>query len=180
MAMKFYKSPLVMVMLRFGLIAGALITLLMIGFFYLGQHPLLVSPYLDFRILLFGVFIYFGVREFREVHHNGLLYFWQGMIGSYLLVFISMLVASAGVLIFSQAEPRFVSSFVETYTTYLKSFAPEDIERIGKQAYEGKLASVSLMNGMQLAQSYFIQGIVIGLFVGVILSAILRKQPKTL
>jgi len=57
--MKFKKSPLVPIALRYGVIAGGIVTLLMVIFYYMGQHPLLVSPYLDFRIVLFGVFIFF-------------------------------------------------------------------------------------------------------------------------
>ena len=178
--MKFKKSPLVSIGLRYGFIAGAIITLLMILFYYMGQHPLLVSPYLDFRIVLFGVFIYFSLKEFRDTHQDGILFFWQGMVGSYILIFVSMTLASVGLVVFAQIDSEFVASFIKSRMEFLQSFPQEEIDKIGKEVFERNLSAIPSTNAMQLAQAYFGQGLVIGLFVSVILSAVLRKQPKTL
>jgi hypothetical protein len=178
--MKFRKSQLVSIAIRYGLIAGAIITLLMVIFYYMGQHPLLVSPYLDFRIVLFGVFIFFSLKEFREVHQNGILFFWQGMVGSYILIFVSMIIASFGIIVFGQVDPEFVALFIRSRLEYLNSFPQDEIDKIGKEVFERNLKAIPGTNAMMMAQAYFMQGIVIGLFISVILSAILRKQPKTL
>ncbi len=178
--MKFRKSPLVTITLRYGLIAGAIIILFMIVFYYMGQHPLLVFPYLDFRIVLFGVFIFFALKEFKESHQNGILFFWQGMIGSYILIFTSMILAAVGIILFSQFEPAFVTSFIEAQLAKFQAIPQAEIDEFGKESFDRNLAAISATNGMQLAVTYFGHGIMIGLFVSVILSAILRKQPKTL
>lgn len=178
--MKFRKSELVRVTVRYGLIAGAIILLLMVAFFFLGQHPLLVSPYLDFRIVLFGVFIFFSLKEYRDRYQNGILYFWQGMIGSYILIFISMLVASIGILIFAQVYPDFVTTFIHNRLAALKAMPQEEIDKVGKEMFDRIVAQTPGVDAMYLAQAYFGQGVVIGLFVSVIMSAILRKQPKTI
>jgi hypothetical protein len=172
------KSPLISVSVKYGLIAAALAIFIMIATFYFGNHPMMVAPYLDFRIILFGLFMFFGLREFRDTQ-EGVLYFWQGMIGGFVMVTVAGTIAALGLLIFSSVEKEFISSYVEAMTQYLKTFPKEDIERIGKEVYERNLEQLPSTNGKQLASLYFVQGMMIGLFVTIILSVILRKQPKS-
>jgi len=171
-------SPLVFIGVRYGAIAGVLAIVLLIAMYYIGRHPLMVSPFVDFRILLFGVFIFFSLREFREDYQAGTLYFWQGMIGSFIMVMVAGTLASILLLIFCSFENEFILSFVKLRIEYLKTFPPEDIKRIGKEVFERNLELVSSTNSKQIASLYFAQSLMIGLFVGIILSVILRKQPK--
>jgi uncharacterized membrane-anchored protein YitT (DUF2179 family) len=173
------KSPLVTIAIRWGFIGGALAIALLIGTYYLGKHPFMISPFLDFRVLLFGVMIYFTLREFRDAHQEGALYFWQGMIGSFVMVMVAGTVASLLFLVFMALEENFVAAYIPLMTEYLKSFSPEDIERIGKEVYERNLEQLASTNGKQLAGLYFAQGLIIGFFVSIIVSVIWRKQPKS-
>ena len=172
------RAPLLSVSLRYGAVCGILSFLLMMTTYYIGRHPLMISPFLDFRILLFGVFIFFTLKEFRDYYQEGVLYFWQGIIGSFLMVVTSTIIAAIGLQIFGSMVKKFVPSYVEQMTVYLKTFPKEDIERIGKDVYERNLELLPATNISVLAFTYFIQGLVIGLFVSIILSVILRKQPK--
>ena len=177
--MNIVKYPLIFVPLRNGLIAGLLGILIFVAIFYLGQHPIMIAPYLDYRIFLFGVFIFFTCKEIRDNYQEGILYFWQAMTGSYLVVFVATIIGSLGLLLFASIESTFVRSYIERMTNYLMTFPPDAIEGIGKEIYERNLELLPATNAMDLMETYFIQGIVIGFFVSIILSAILRKQPKT-
>jgi hypothetical protein len=174
-----YQLPLVKVSARNGLIAGVISVLLLISMYYIGQHPLMISPYFDFRVLLFGIFIFFTLKEVRDTHKDGSLFFWQAMIGSLLVVVVATLIGSSGVFLFASVESRFVSSYIEGMTQYLKDFPPEDIKKIGREVYDRNLALLPSTNRSGLTITYFGQGIIIGFFVSIILSAILRRQPKT-
>jgi Protein of unknown function (DUF4199) len=173
------KSPLISIGIRNGAIAGVLAVILLIVMYYIGRHPLLVSPFMDFRILLFGIFIFFSLKEFRETHQEGVLYFWQGMAGSFIMVMIAATIASMLILAFCEIESSFIPSYIENSINYLKTFPEADIERIGKDVYQRNLDQLPATNSKQLASQYFIQSLMIGLFVSIILSVILRKQPKT-
>ena len=173
------NSPLISIGIRNGAIAAAVSISLLIAMYYMGRHPLMVSPFLDFRILLFGVFIFFSLREFRDVHQEGALYFWQGMIGSFVMVMVTATVASLLLLAFCAIESTFIPSYIKAATEYFKTFPREDIDRIGKEVYERNLSLLPSTNSKQMAGLYFAQSIMIGLFVSIILSVILRKQPKT-
>lgn len=171
-------SPLITIGFRWGAIAAVLSVSLMVVMFYLGRHPLLVAPFMDFRIFLYGIFIYFSLKEYREYHQNGVLYFWQGMIGSFMVVATAALLGSILLRIFGALEADFIPSYVKAMTEYLQGFPEEDINRIGKEAYDRNLRDLPSTNIAQIAVLYILQGFAIGLFVSIILSVILRKQPK--
>lgn len=174
------KSPLVGISLRNGALTGVLAIVLMIIMYYAGRHPLMIAPFLDFRILLFGVFVFFTLKEFRENHQNGELHFWQGMAGGFIMIMVAATTASVLLWIFTASESDFIPEYVSKMTDYLKTFPKEDIERIGKDAYQRNLDTLPSTNGKQIAASYFIQSMVIGFFVTIILSVSLRKQPKSI
>jgi hypothetical protein len=161
--------------IRNGIIAGLLASALLIAMFYMGVHPLLISPFMDFRIFLFGVFIFFALKEFRNYYQQGLLYFWQGLIGGFFVVFFTTLLAAAGLWIFGTVEPEFVKRYIEEFTLYLKTFSEEDIGRIGKSVYERNLEWLPSTHIADLVQTYFVQGMIIGFFVSIILSVVLRR-----
>jgi hypothetical protein len=134
---------------------------------------------MDFRIFLYGIFIFFALKEYREFHQQGVLYLWQGMGGSFVVVATAALVGSMLLRIFGEVESNFIPSYVAAMTEYLEAFPEEDIKRIGKDAYERNLMELPSTNMGQISILYMFQSFAIGLFVSIILSVILRKQPKT-
>ena len=173
-----FMPPLVRIPLRFGLIGGVLGFILVIILYYIGRHPFLIHVVFDFRVALFGIFIFFTLRELREYHFSGLLFFWQGMIASLVFVLTYGIIASLLIWIFSINVPEFVSNYIELYTTQVRGYPLEVIDQIGKQNYERVLTQIKLVDGGDLAKLYFTQGLIIGFFVSVILSVILRRQPQ--
>ncbi len=174
------KWPLLLkISARYGSVSGVLAFILLVISYYLGRHPMLVSPLLDFRILLFGIFIFFALREFRDYAQEGFLSFAQGMFGALVVVFVSSIITSTLLIAFGKWEDGFVAMFIAQSLDYLKTFPKEDIERIGKEIYQRNLDALPATNIVTLASTYFVQGSVIGFFVSIIVSVILRRQPKT-
>jgi hypothetical protein len=168
-------KDLVKVCVRYGAVAGVLSALLLIMLFYAGRNPMLIAPFLDFRIFVFGIFIFFSLKEYRDAYQGGLLYFWQALFGSFILVLLSSVISSTGLYIFGVLEAKFVSDYIEGMTEYLKTFPPEEIERIGKDIYERNLQALPSTNMATLIQTHFAQGMMIGFFISIILSVILRR-----
>lgn len=169
---------LIKVSARYGGAGGVLAFALLVVMYYLGPHPLLTSPFLDFRILLFGIFTFFTLKEFRDYYHNGVLYFWQAMTGGLTVVSVATTITSCLLWLFGDWEQDFIVSYITQLTAYLQSFPQEDIARIGKEVYDRNLRELPATNVFDLVQTYFMQGIVIGFFVTIIISVILRRQPK--
>jgi hypothetical protein len=170
--------PLIKVPLRYGAIAGVLGAALVIGLFYIGSHPFLIPPYLDFRIILFGVFIFFTLKELRDYWYGGALYFWQGLLGSLIFTIIFALTASILLIVFVAMVPQFRDSYVAEFTEYLKALPADDVARIGKDTFERNLKELSATNGFNLALIYSIQSFVISFFMSIIMSVVTRRQPQ--
>ena len=170
--------PLIKVPLVNGVIAGALGAVLTIVLYYLSSHPFLIPVYLDFRILLFGFFIFFTLKEFRDLHQEGILYFWQGLIASFIFVNVFGIVAGGIIWIFALTVPVFVSEYISQQLETLRNIPNEVIERIGKDVYDRNLELLPATNAFDLASLYFTQSLIIGFFISIILSVILRRQPK--
>lgn len=171
-------KPIVKVPAINGLIAGVLGAILNILLFYFGKHPLLIPPYFDYRIFLMGIFIFFTLKEFRDSYQDGILYFWQGLIGSFLFTTAFALTAASIIYVFALIEPEFLKEYIRLFTQFLKAWPPEEIERLGKDAYQRNLDQLPATNAFDLALQYFVQSYAIGFFVSIILSVILRRQSK--
>jgi hypothetical protein len=138
----------------------------------------MISPFIDFRILLFGVFLFFSLKEIRDTYQEGSLLFSQGIIGSFVMILVAATTSGFLMLIFCELEPEFISSYVNARIEYLKTFPEEDIKIIGKDVYERNLSDLPATNSKQVAGTYFFQSMVIGFFVSIIMSVVLRKEPK--
>lgn len=171
-------SPLISIGIRYGVIAGVLCGVLLMVMYYMGRHPLMVSPFMDFRVLLFSVFIFFSLREFRDSYQEGALYFSQGMICSFIFALVAGTISAVLLWAFCSFDSTFIPSYVKAMTDYLNTFGAEDIERIGKDVFENTLQQLPLTTGKQIAGKYFIQSVMISFFVSIILSVILRREPK--
>lgn len=177
---EFYNRipPLARVPQFYGLIGGVLGFILLIILYYIDRHPFLVPVFFDFRVALFGVFMYFILKELRDYHFGGLLFFWQGMIACGLFVITFGVITALLLWIFALNVPAFVTQYVELATNQLKTFPQETIDQIGRDVYEKNMAMLPKTTGADLATLYFVQCFGIGLFVAIILSVILRRQPQ--
>jgi hypothetical protein len=167
------------VSLRYGAIAGVLSAALAIGLYYMGRHPFLFPVYTDFRIFVFAVFIFFTLKELRDFHYEKTLSFWQGMIASFVLTLAFAVVASSALGVFGYLVPSFLSDYIRLSTEQLRSLPQEVIDRIGKDVYERNLKMLPSTNAFELVKLYFTQSLIIAFFISIILSLILRRQPKT-
>lgn len=172
------NSLLVKISLRYGIIASIIAFALVLLLFYAGKHPFLIPMYADFRIFLFGLFIFFLLKEYRDQYQQGTLYFSQGMIGSYVFLLSFSLLSSALVWLLAANSDSFVTEFVRLFTEQARTIPIEEIERVGKSDFERNLEEVSGTNALGMARQYFIQSIWIGFFMSIIVTIILRKQPK--
>lgn len=171
--------PLVRVPLKYGILGGFLSVAFVISFYYFGKHPFLIPPFFDIRVLLIAVFLFFALREVRDYFLQGLLYFWQAMAGCLVYLTTMAIIGYIGVMAFGSFEPNFRTLFVEQGLAQLKSLPPESIDQIGKPAYEEVLVTLPKTTLSQMALKYTSQTFAIGFFITIIISVILRRQPKT-
>jgi hypothetical protein len=172
-------KPLINVPLRYGVLAGVIGSALLVGLYYMDRHPFLIPVFIDFRIFLFGVFIFFTLQEIRDYHQQGILYFWQGLSGSFLFTVAYAVISALLLVLFIAAVPRFLETYVSLSIEQLEKMPADVIDRIGKDAYTRNLELLPATSISDLAFLYIVQSFLISLFVSIILSVILRRQAKT-
>jgi Protein of unknown function (DUF4199) len=173
-----FKNPLVSIALRNGLIAGLLGFVLLLALYFMGKHPFLFNVFFDFRILLFAIFLVITLREIRDGYQEGILFFWQGMISSLTFTFAFAIIAFFLIWILMMLYPPFLASYISLGLEQYKHLPADVIEQIGKKVYEEGLKDFPSTTGYVLAKRYFWQSFVISFFVSIIISVILRRQPK--
>jgi len=172
-------NPVVKVPIRYGLLAGVTGWILMVILYYIGRHPFLIPVYMDFRIILFVVFIFFTLREIRDYYQDGVLYFWQGILSSFLFTVCYAVSASFLLFIFMHIEGEFLPDYIRISIETVKALPQDAIDRIGKDVYNRNLELLPGTGIWDLTLLYFFQSFLISLFLSIILSVILRRQPKT-
>jgi hypothetical protein len=173
------KSPLLKIPFRYGLVGGVIGSIVIAVLYFIGRHPFLLPVVFDFRIILFAVFIFFSLKELRDYYLQRLLFFWQGMVGSYVFIITSALIGSVFTWCFAEWNHNFLPSYIENKQAQLISYKEEFITSIGVDAYNEQLSRLPLTSPLVLAEDYFLKSMIIGLFLAIIITAILRKQPKT-
>lgn len=170
--------PIIRLPKFYGFIGGILGFVLVLILYYMDAHPFLIPVYFDFRVLLFGVFIFFILRELREYYFGGLLFFWQGLIACVLFVLTYAIVSSLLIWVLGINVPEFVMKYGELMTNRLNAYPKEIVEQIGQKNFDLSLTQLKSTTAGQLAITYFGQCLFIGFFISIILSVLLRRQPQ--
>ena len=172
-------NPIYSISIRYGGIAAILSIILFLILFYSGQNPLLIPPFLDFRILLFPIFLVYSIRDYKENYNGGFLHFWQGFSIGMLVILIIAIIMALFILIFgSWIEPDFVSNFIKTSIDQIKSAKENISSAIGEKELTTVLEILPSTTLFDLALDYFLKSLPYGLFLTIIISLILRKKSN--
>ena len=172
-------NPIHTVAIKYGSIATLLSIILFLVLYYAGQNPLLIPAFLDFRILLFPIFLVFSIREFKENHNSGFLHFWQGFSIGLTVILIIAFLMSVFIWIFgSVIEPEFVSNFIQASLDQIESAREKIQNAIGEEELTKVLEILPSTTLYDLALDYFLKSLPYGLFLTIIISLILRKKPN--
>ncbi len=170
--------PLVRVPLRYGLVIGVVGFVLLLILYYTNHHPFLIPVFVDYRIALFAIVFIFALKELRDYHYQGVLYFWQGMLGTFLITLIFGLIASTAIYLYATYNQEFVQSYINLSLKQVQALTDEDINQIGRNVYDTSIVSLKQADAYFLAIRYFVQSFIISFFLSIIISVILRKSPN--
>lgn len=171
------------VILTFGLLAGAIVGILVWVFAWLSQHDMIDFDrlaYLGYANMLIALsMVFFGIKSYRDNYLGGKITFWKGVQVGLLISLI------AGVLYFTAAQsynmvnPGFQAQFMQKLTD----------EKVGKLQQQGasqeqiESAKAEIALAEKLFQNPFLffvvcvmEIFVVGVVVTVISSALLRRR----
>lgn len=176
---RFRIPPLVSVMARYGVLSGVLGIVAAMVFYYIGKHPFWLFPFFDPRVLLIIIFLVFGLKEIRDYMQGGVLYFWQALGGSLVLLVVMSIVGYAGIWIITAIEPGFLSAYIEQGLEQIKAIPAENADEIGVAAMEEVRRTLPETTVSWMAKRYAVQTYLFGFFIAVIISVVLRRHPQT-
>ena len=172
-------SPLVRVAGKYGAIAGLLLTVGLIIIYYAGKHPLLINILFDLRILVFALFIFVALKEFKDDFNQKVLHFWQGLYAGIIVYISSATVASLLIWVFAGwIEPEFVTTFIDQSLTNLETNKEIIIESLGEDKYNAAISGLPSTTAGNLAFDYFLKSMPIGFILTIIISIILRNKTR--
>jgi len=174
------KNPLFLVPFKYGLVGSLLNIVALMVLYYLGRHPLLLNPILDTRLPLYALFIFVGLKVFKEEHNEGIMHFWQGMTIGMILYILMAILSSTFIYTFSEIEAtKFLSEYIKLATDQLVANKEMFIESIGEKTYIDTIAQLPQTRSIHLAADYLLKSIPIGLFLTIILSVLMRNKIST-
>ena len=178
------KSPLIQTPLKYGLIAAALTIALLTLLFYTNKVPLVIPFFMDARMLILPIFIFFAQREFRDYQNQGTLHFWQGLVIGFIVAgLIALCVAAFIHILLAYISPEFlqqdINARIEMVKNMIKSLENGPDLLPDKASLEDQVEQLNQTSSANLASDYFIKTMALGLFFNIIISVFLRQQVKT-
>ncbi|MGF1638828.1 MAG: DUF4199 domain-containing protein [Cyclobacteriaceae bacterium] len=168
------QNPLIMVGGKYGL-AGAFVGMFaMLFLFWLNKNPMIYARYFD--VILVPVFVFFAIREFKIYRNQGKLHFWQGMsLGFISYMLISILSGIFVLLLLYGLAPDLFTEYMSNRMALLAESKEEIISSIDANAYAQTLENLQNTKPWHLALDDFLKKSIIGLFLTILFSIILRK-----
>jgi len=170
-------KPLFQVPIKFGLIGAAINIAMFFILHWTGSNPLLEMRVFDFFII--PVFIFFGIKEFRDTFNQGLMEFWQGMtLGFFIYGTIALLYSTFLWIALQFADPEMLQSYITESLNVINENKDVLTEEMGADSYQTSYDEVSKTTAFDLSTDSFVKKAGIGFLITSLLSTVLKKQPK--
>ena len=172
-------KPLYRVPLKYGVAAAILAILLMIVMYFSGKHPMLIPVYYDYRIILFGIILFFSIKEYRDIYNKGYLHFWEGLVNGIIAYLTAALIVGLFIILFSNLVPDFLNSYINSTVSGLE-LDKEQLTKTGsvtisEEEFQNQIDMLKSATPSLLTIDYIIKSLMIGFPITLILSVFLRK-----
>ena len=90
----------------------------------------------------------------------------------------AIMVSDVIIYVFASLQPDFIALYVSQLREQIQNIPAESMDEAGREAARNSLKDISLITQVYMAGVYAWQSVQIGFFISVIISVILRHQPK--
>lgn len=168
------ENKLVAIPFRYGIIGGGTVIILFLVFYFLDLDPLVNIKLVD--VLILAIFIFFALKEFRDVYNNRELHFWQGMTGGVINYVTIAMISAIFILVMTVIiDPELTTKYIEGRIALLNENRQTLVETMDEETFEEAISGVMGTNAIDLALDDFLKKSIIGLFLTIIIAVILRK-----
>ncbi len=170
------NNPLISVPVRYAIIGLFLYGVLFLLLYFLDYNPLVVGRPWDIGLFLIPVMIFFSIKDFKTNYNGGELRFWQGMTCG----FVTYTGVALGVALFlyiflTIADPSVLDGYIQDRIQLLEQNRAQFVEQLGEDLYQQQLVKMGGTSALVVAIDDFWKKLAIGLFLTILIAAILRK-----
>lgn len=170
------RHPLIRIPLRYALIGIFLYGTLFLLLYFMGNNPLVVGRPWDFGFLLIPLMVIFAMKDFKTNYNEGELRFWQGMSSG----FVTYVVLALGIALFififmTIADPNILEGYIQDRIQLLEASKEQFIKQLGADLYDEQITKMNQTTALVVAIDEFWKKLVIGLFLTILIAAVLRK-----
>ncbi|GAB3658261.1 hypothetical protein GCM10028791_31080 [Echinicola sediminis] len=160
----------------FGLAGGALCLLAFWVLFSIDLEP--VDFTLFFACMITPVFVFIGIKNFRDNFNEGELIFAQGMTVGFVIYTLLALVTALGVALFLQINQDIFVDYRSEKIAWLTGQETYITENISKEAFEETMRQNKEMSISDVVLDVFLKIFMLELFFTIIISIILKRTKK--
>ena len=169
-------SPLFKVPAKFGAFGAIMIIAMFCVFYFTESNPLTEMGLFDFFII--PIFLFFGIKEFKDSYNHKLLEFWQGMTAGFVVYFSIAILTSLFIFIFlNLSGSEMMDDYVANKLEILAEKKSGIIEEMGEETFlnsEKDILSVSIFD---VTLDNFLKKTFIGLLLTIMIAVIMRRKP---
>lgn len=154
-----------------------LVIALFLTLYFLDKNPLFSLQSFDF--LLMPLFLFLSTKDFRDRCNSRVLHFWQGMTVGFFVYLSVALVSSVFIFLFLEyADCNLLTDFITNRKTMLQNSRETATEGMGEEAFRQVYSQLENTTAFIMAADNFLKKAILGLSFTILISVILRKQPK--
>lgn len=157
----------------FGLIGGVFCVLAFLLFKWIGFDATNLS--MLFGYVLIPIFVFLGIRYFRNDINGGELSFAHGMTIGFLIYSMIAVVAGLGVWLVLSISPEFFQEIKTSKVAVMDTNKDLIVGQLGQESFDFTYEKILAMTALDIALNDFIWKILPGLFFTIIISIILRR-----
>lgn len=158
----------------FGIIGGAFCGLAFIVFYFVGAEPISFTEI--FGYIIIPIFLFLGIKNFKDNMNNRELSFGQGMTVGFFIYSILALISAMAIFIMLHLDTVVFDDYKEAAMSLLDEKKEVIMQQLGDESYHATVKSMSGMTIFDVVLNDFLRKLVPGLFFTIILSIILKNS----
>lgn len=160
----------------FGIIGGAFCGIAFLTIYFLDKDPISFTEIFGYAII--PVFVFMGIRNFKDRMNAGELGFGQAMTVGFFVYSILALVSAMVIFIFLVGNPEIFDAYRISNLDLLKEKKDTLIAQLGQESYDRTYRNIYNMTIFDVAVNDFLRKVFPGLFFTIIISIILKKTKN--
>ena len=172
------KTPFIYTPIKFGITGAVLFITMFLASYFSSANPLLENNgIVDVLILL--IFLFLGIKEYRDTYNNKLLEFWQGMTLGFICYVIIAVITSLFILFFvTVINPDVLDTYVASTLENLELEKEKFIEKMGIETYQETIIKNNNTSLSDVVLDNFQKKTIIGMALTIVIAIIMKRKPK--